>query len=639
MNLKVTKEHLHSALDVILRVPALWFTEVLCRTDPHDAIKEFSGISELSTLVTIAYYFGMYICIQCIPLPNCFEGEDSEGERQGRKRLEEREGGEGGIRKGKRGKGEAVLVSVLSITLLPLRKLVDLYMYLISGLLLYLAYHTSAVYVADERMVRVENSIGREGNNIPMKMKLEMMLPSYLYLGVQCVIAVLIAYLTKVRNLKKIGVFIFTLPPLGQLCGVPDYLIETLHDLATYFSFLILFLFAFVNLIAVLEVWKDLLNQLTPLQVEEFIPFVLEIWQLRKVSIQLLIYWIFLFSKQLYINIMGRVIPLYLSQNGIIFAVLFIIGQCCTTKVSLIAFCVTISYVSYCSLLFTRLFLQGFRGNQPDNNGMRGWGEGFVTLICTYSNGFLDEELFQRAVLMRSLTFIVIILHLQFMHEMCEPILLSLSTHHDQNIAKNLRAVILFLFLFMFPVYITYCIFQDIDFSFRLLVIISYCLIISVKISGSLIVYTLFMYDSLRKETWDALDDFIYYVRSTVRVLEISVAALILCNLLKDSFFEQWSWIDPLILPIHCYFNIWEPSQTGWKTFLLRREAIKRLESFPLATKRDLEEYNDVCAICYQGMTSARITHCKHLFHATCLKKWVYVKDSCPICQNRIYQP
>ncbi|KAK3094999.1 hypothetical protein FSP39_008915 [Pinctada imbricata] len=591
MSLKAIKrEHLLSAVCVILRVPSLFIMDAWCRMDPHEATKDSAGNSESSLLVTIVYYF--------------------------------------------------VFVFALSIALLPLRKLVDLYMYLISGLLLYLAYHISSVYVTVEKIRLVEDWMDKEGKNLGDEMKQRMFIRLFTFLGVQCVIAAFIAYLTEVRNWKKFGFLIFTLPLMGQICGVPIDLIETVHNFAANFTLLMLVLFAFVNFSTALDALKDLLNQGYILsQALGYLTLILTIWHTMKLPIQLLVFWLCLFSVQLYVNIYGDALPLSVSQEGWIFVVLAAIGDCCGTTVSLIALCVTISYVSYCSLLLTRLFLQGFRGYQPDNDGMRGWTEGFTMLLIAFQTGLLDLKPLQRAFLMSILLFIVVSSLLQSMYEMCDPILLSLSAQHNKSIGKNLRAIVLFSFLWMFPLYMTYSICQYFDLDFWLLVIMSSCLLTSVQVMGSLIVYTLFMYDSLRREPWDALDDVIYYVRSIVRVLEFVVAVFVVCYGLKESFFGEWSWINSSILLIHCYFNVWQRLQTGWKTFLLRREAIKRLESLPLATDEQLEEYNDVCPICYQSMTAARITHCKHFFHATCLKKWLYVKDSCPMCHKKIDQP
>lgn len=51
-----------------------------------------------------------------------------------------------------------------------------------------------------------------------------------------------------------------------------------------------------------------------------------------------------------------------------------------------------------------------------------------------------------------------------------------------------------------------------------------------------------------------------------------------------------------------------------------------------------MEENNDVCAICYQDMTSAKLTRCNHFFHGVCLRKWLYVQDTCPLCHATLYK-
>lgn len=58
----------------------------------------------------------------------------------------------------------------------------------------------------------------------------------------------------------------------------------------------------------------------------------------------------------------------------------------------------------------------------------------------------------------------------------------------------------------------------------------------------------------------------------------------------------------------------------------------------PDASAEQLAQHDDVCAICYNEMKSARITPCGHIFHSMCLRKWLYVKESCPMCHRDIVQ-
>lgn len=75
------------------------------------------------------------------------------------------------------------------------------------------------------------------------------------------------------------------------------------------------------------------------------------------------------------------------------------------------------------------------------------------------------------------------------------------------------------------------------------------------------------------------------------------------------------------------YFNIWCEAKAGWSVYMKRRTAVQKISSLSEASSTDLANFDDVCAICYQEMTSAKITRCKHYFHGVCLRKWLYVQD------------
>lgn len=60
------------------------------------------------------------------------------------------------------------------------------------------------------------------------------------------------------------------------------------------------------------------------------------------------------------------------------------------------------------------------------------------------------------------------------------------------------------------------------------------------------------------------------------------------------------------------------------------------LANFEKATSEDISAYDDVCAICLSGLTHARITPCKHIFHGKCLKDCLKKKAQCPMCNSAI---
>ncbi len=156
---------------------------------------------------------------------------------------------------------------------------------------------------------------------------------------------------------------------------------------------------------------------------------------------------------------------------------------------------------------------------------------------------------------------------------------------------------------------------------------------------GLLVIYCLFLYDASRTTAWEALDDVIYYTRAVVRCLEFLVAVFVVCAGFHESLVGQWSWSNSAVLVVHCYFNVWQRLQTGWVSFLRRREAAKHIDALPAPNEEQLAAHNDVCAICYQAMTTScnvRITSCRHLYHGSCLRKWLYVQEKCPMCSTPI---
>ena len=53
---------------------------------------------------------------------------------------------------------------------------------------------------------------------------------------------------------------------------------------------------------------------------------------------------------------------------------------------------------------------------------------------------------------------------------------------------------------------------------------------------------------------------------------------------------------------------------------------------------RDLTKKLGDCPICYEKITkkSSMTTRCKHVFHKTCLERWMEEKTTCPMCRDDI---
>lgn len=154
----------------------------------------------------------------------------------------------------------------------------------------------------------------------------------------------------------------------------------------------------------------------------------------------------------------------------------------------------------------------------------------------------------------------------------------------------------------------------------------------------SLTVYGLFMADGFYNVLWEKLDDYVYYVRSTGNVIEFLFGVIMFGNGAYTMMFESGSKIRACMMCLHAYFNIYLQAKNGWKTFINRRTAVKKINSLPEVRGDQLRDIEDVCAICYQEFaTAARITPCNHYFHALCLRKWLYIQDTCPMCHQKVY--
>ena len=127
---------------------------------------------------------------------------------------------------------------------------------------------------------------------------------------------------------------------------------------------------------------------------------------------------------------------------------------------------------------------------------------------------------------------------------------------------------------------------------------------------------------------WESLDDCVYYIRAFGNTVEFCFAVFLFFNGGWILLFESGGTIRAIMMLIHAYFNIWCEAKNGWSTFSKRRTAVAKINSLQDATGDQLEKHNDVCSICYQDMASAKVTRCRHIYHAICLRKWLYMQVS-----------
>lgn len=226
---------------------------------------------------------------------------------------------------------------------------------------------------------------------------------------------------------------------------------------------------------------------------------------------------------------------------------------------------------------------------------------------------------------------------LHFTHNIVNPLLMSLSASHNPSVRRHAHALTVCIVLVLLSVTLMYVLWSTQETSTWLLAVTAFSIEVIVKVFVSLAIYALFLYDAKRETFWEKLDDYIYYIRSFGNMVEFCFGIFLFFNGAWILLFESGSAIRAVMMCIHAYFNIWCDAKAGWSVFMKRRTAVNKIESLPEADREQLQNLDDVCAICYQEMHSAKITKCKHFFHGVCLRKWLYVQDRCPLCHEILH--
>ena len=353
------------------------------------------------------------------------------------------------------------------------------------------------------------------------------------------------------------------------------------------------------------------------------------------------LFWSIAFFIKLYENSIND------TKNEWYVSVLSAASAVCISPVSLFSTAVAVTYMSYFLLSAMKLFLWG-NCRQSLTNGQNvqqlhsGWEEGITTFLLAICTGLTDMKPPARMAVLTIILFVVLSSLLQSMLQIAEPVILSLSAYDGKNAVHHIKVLVLCAFLFLFPLHVTYVLSQIFPIDFWMCVVLSTSVLTSAQVLDLVVVHCILWYDSLRSEPIESLDEAVYYVRAFTKIVEFFVATSVVVVGLWEGLTGHWSWTNAFILLIHCYFNVWQRLTSGCKSYIRRREAMKKTCALPLATPNQLEERNDFCAICFTHMSAANhsvITNCNHFFHRICLRKWLCFQDRCPLCTASITKP
>uniref|UniRef100_A0A3Q1GK27 E3 ubiquitin-protein ligase RNF139 n=1 Tax=Acanthochromis polyacanthus TaxID=80966 RepID=A0A3Q1GK27_9TELE len=306
----------------------------------------------------------------------------------------------------------------------------------------------------------------------------------------------------------------------------------------------------------------------------------------------------------------------------------------CDSTLTVLGMSAVISSVAH----YLGLSILAFIGSTEEEDKRLGFVAPVLFFILALQTGLSSLNPEERLVRLSRNMCLLLTAILHFIHGMTDPVLMSLSASHVSSFRRHFPVLLVSLALFVLPVALSYALWHHYALNTWLFAVTAFCVELCLKVVVSLTVYGLFMVDGFSNVLWEKLDDYVYYVRSTGNIIEFLFGVIMFGNGAYTMMFESGSKIRACMMCLHAYFNIYLQAKNGWKTFINRRTAVKKINSLPEVRGDQLSDIEDVCAICYQEFaSSARITPCHHYFHALCLRKWLYIQDTCPMCHQRVY--
>ncbi|KAJ0055207.1 hypothetical protein NL108_012734 [Boleophthalmus pectinirostris] len=327
----------------------------------------------------------------------------------------------------------------------------------------------------------------------------------------------------------------------------------------------------------------------------------------------------------------------------------------CDSTLTVLGMSAVISSVAH----YLGLSILAFIGSTEEEDKRLGFVAPVLFFILALQTGLSSLDPEERLVRLSRNMCLLLTAILHFVHGMADPVLMSLSASHVSSLRRHLPVLLVSIALLVLPVLLSLLLWKHYALNTWLFAVMV-----------SLTVYGLFMADGLSVTLWEKLDDYVYYVRSTGNIIEFLFGVVMFGNGAYTMMFESGSKIRACMMAVSVFMvfsqfinvvyshslsahtsarfsPVGQPrgalnsclgAKNGWRTFINRRSAVKKINSLPELKGAQLHNIGDVCAICYQEFSaSARITPCNHYFHALCLRKWLYIQDTCPMCHQRVY--
>lgn len=351
-------------------------------------------------------------------------------------------------------------------------------------------------------------------------------------------------------------------------------------------------------------------------------------WRRLQLNIVLSLYWLIMWNYQMI------VFTIFVEEQ---FHAMFIVAcasYACNSFIKIASLCYVIQQAVKILLKAVRQFVKddhtAFDENQHRPSGLR---ESVGFLVLSLYTNLTSLNASKRIVLFELILLLLLSALIRSIFEVIEPYLLSLNGAIIHSRKRHFQLVTFCISLILMAGYMgmhLYRLREKLPFSIPNVITVA-------QIVSGLLLYLMYMYDSFQGGAWEYLDDFIYYIKGTCRTFEFILIVLVLGYRVLDTS-SKWTVFQVMMVVLHLYVNVYLSLKDGWRSVRLRRLVNQKLNILPHASTERLAETQDVCPICLEELSSARITPCNHLFHMFCLKKWLNVQNKCPMCHATILE-
>ncbi|XP_015593619.1 E3 ubiquitin-protein ligase AMFR isoform X1 [Cephus cinctus] len=163
------------------------------------------------------------------------------------------------------------------------------------------------------------------------------------------------------------------------------------------------------------------------------------------------------------------------------------------------------------------------------------------------------------------------------------------------------------------------------------------CILLGVRTIHVMLRYAIHLYDTrgaagnTSPRSWDKRGPLAYYTELTSELTVLAVDFLHHIHMLlwSNIFLSMASLV--ICMQLRYLFHEIQRRITKHRNYLAVLSHMK--QNYPMASRDELAENSDNCAICWEKMESARKLPCGHLFHNSCLQSWLEQDTSCPTCR------